>query len=878
MSPSPDRLYELLPAVYRQRDAERSRPLQALLRVIGEQVDAVEEDISQLYEDWFIETCQDWVVPYIGDLIGYRPVHEVGEPGDVGTPEAQQLNKILIPRREVANTIRYRRRKGTLPLLELLARDVAGWPARAVEFYKLLGLTQAINHLRLTQGRTVDLRQRAALDRLDGPFDELAHTVEVRRIDSHRTRGRYNIPTVGLFIWRLKSYSITQVRALYREEDGPQRYTFSVLGNDTPLYTRPKPEERPTPIANELNLPIPISRRAFKAHKSDYYGEDKSLGIWVEGWERVEGFGSRQLVPVERIVLADLTDWHYQPRSGQIAVDPELGRIAFHPRQLPRKGVWVSYHYGFSADIGGGEYERSLPKPPEHLLLDKDDVKDPVGLARKLRDPSDRISEYIRQQSSGRTQRLLDSEGTQQLLEPEETKQSQQSQEGDGHPDSRLEELQDALVIELYQLLEDEGFYEEQCFDQVTLADDTRRLSRQDLRGGELVLFKRWCLEQAYPDEIAKCFALYRVSQEPRDEDDPDENRFESIDDALERWRQEKPRHAVVEIADSGVYGERINISLGSNQTLHLRAANRKRPVIRLLDYQPDLPDALSVTGKPGSRFTLDGLLVAGRGVWIEGGLASVTIRHSTLVPGWSLQQDCEPRRAAEPSLILSNVPNENEYIKCVNIEHSIIGSIQTNQDEVRTEPIRIQISDSILDATSPELEALGSVDSSVAHARLKVARSTVFGRVEAHAIDLAENSILEGCVRVARRQWGCMRFCYVTPDSRTPRRYNCQPDLVEQMVREELKMKAATEEEKEAAPRRERERVRPRFNSVRYGTPAYCQLAEDCAEEIKRGADDESEMGAFHDLFQPQREANLRARLDEYTPAGTEAGIIFAS
>jgi hypothetical protein len=36
--------------------------------------------------------------------------------------------------------------------------------------------------------------------------------------------------------------------------------------------------------------------------------------------------------------------------------------------------------------------------------------------------------------------------------------------------------------------------------------------------------------------------------------------------------------------------------------------------------------------------------------------------------------------------------------------------------------------------------------------------------------------------------------------------------------------------------------------------------------------------MGVFHDLFRPQREANLRARLDEYTPAGTEAGIIFAS
>src|SRR5215211_5212483 len=128
MNRSPDRLYELLPVAYRQRDEEQGKPLQALLQVIGKEVDVVEEDISQLYENLFVETCQEWVVPYIGDLIGYRPVHEAGEPGDVSTLRGQARNKTLIPRREVANTIRYRRRKGTLDLLELLARDVAGWP------------------------------------------------------------------------------------------------------------------------------------------------------------------------------------------------------------------------------------------------------------------------------------------------------------------------------------------------------------------------------------------------------------------------------------------------------------------------------------------------------------------------------------------------------------------------------------------------------------------------------------------------------------------------------------------------------------------------------------------------------------------------------
>jgi len=68
--------------------------------------------------------------------------------------------------------------------------------------------------------------------------------------------------------------------------------------------------------------------------------------------------------------------------------------------------------------------------------------------------------------------------------------------------------------------------------------------------------------------------------------------------------------------------------------------------------------------------------------------------------------------------------------------------------------------------------------------------------------------------------------------------------------------------------------RVRPRYESRRYGNPRYARLARHCADEIRRGADDESEMGVYHDLFQPQREANLRARLDEYTPAGMTVGL----
>jgi hypothetical protein len=94
--PRIDRLYQLLPAIYRMRDAEQKYPLRALLRVITEQVNIVEDDIAQLYDNWFIETAEDWAVPYVADLIGYRPVLDAGQPGEEKTSEVRELNRLLI--------------------------------------------------------------------------------------------------------------------------------------------------------------------------------------------------------------------------------------------------------------------------------------------------------------------------------------------------------------------------------------------------------------------------------------------------------------------------------------------------------------------------------------------------------------------------------------------------------------------------------------------------------------------------------------------------------------------------------------------------------------------------------------------------------------
>ena len=144
-----DRLWSLLPAVHRVRDEGRGE-LRDLVHLFAEQFAALEENTDQLYDDLFIETCADWVAPYIGDLIGYRTLHGV-------------VPAVASPRADVANTIAYRRRKGTATMLEQMARDVSGWPAHAVEFFEQLATSQYMNHLRLHAPATPDLRDTDAL-------------------------------------------------------------------------------------------------------------------------------------------------------------------------------------------------------------------------------------------------------------------------------------------------------------------------------------------------------------------------------------------------------------------------------------------------------------------------------------------------------------------------------------------------------------------------------------------------------------------------------------------------------------------------------------------------------------------------------------------
>jgi hypothetical protein len=359
-----DRLYPLLPAVYRLRDAAQKEQLRALLQVIEEQLQIVEADISGLSDNWFVETCAEWVVPYIGDLLGVRGLHPVS-----GATRSE--------RARVANTIAYRRRKGTAAMLEQLARDVTGWPAHAVEFFELLAVTQHLNHVRPGKGGTVDLGNANRLELLGGPFETVAHTGEVRHIDN--ARGRYNIPNVGLFLWRIQSYPISRGTARVVDAPADGHFTFNPLGLDAPLFSAGRTEQDITHLAGEVDIPLPLRRRPLydelNARRAAvvvgatpdavYFGERPSrvLDVFLD-------HAPEALLP-EQILICNLSDWRRPPSQEYtwpngdtfrtlVSVDPQNGRlIALDVPGVPRPtSVEVSYAYGFPGDLGGGPYDR----------------------------------------------------------------------------------------------------------------------------------------------------------------------------------------------------------------------------------------------------------------------------------------------------------------------------------------------------------------------------------------------------------------------------------------------------------------------------------------------------------------------------------------
>ena len=365
MSTTPQPIYPLLPAVYRSRDDLLGGPLAAFYSVLECQYAIVKDNLLQLYDDQFIETCAPWVIPYIGALIGYDPVYTVALAG-------------ADSRAEVANTIGYRRRKGTLIAMEQVTHDVSGRPTTAIEEFRRLITTLSLRDVRRHHNATADLRRGRDREDQWGPFTRLNRTVDVRRIAPRfpipppasattaappdptpldiaiHGGGRFNIPDVAVWMWRWQNFLVTNAPAFSLAGAGNSNgYLFSALGGPIPLFQAIIPETLPfTMLTKEADLPEPIRRRRFAKHIGNFYPSDLQL------------VSDGTTVPVGQIMCANLEPGPggeiCTVPSGMIAIDPLLGRIQYAATgiSLPST-LQVSYNYGSPAQFAGGPYDRT---------------------------------------------------------------------------------------------------------------------------------------------------------------------------------------------------------------------------------------------------------------------------------------------------------------------------------------------------------------------------------------------------------------------------------------------------------------------------------------------------------------------------------------
>lgn len=345
-----DQLWSMVPGYHRDLDISSDGspgPLRALIDRLGVQVAVVRRSLDRLWEDQSIESSDDWLIPYIGELVATRLVSGLDSRGQ---------------RLDVYRTVHYRRRKGTIPVLEEIVSDLTGWNARVVEFFRRLGRTRhgfdpgigvspaspdpiTNPDLRYDEGLVgritntgtggfADLRSVYGASRAGGAYDEYAHTFDVRR--GRGRTGWYQIPRLGVFLWRLYSFQVLRATPV---SCAAGLFSFDPTGRLTALFSRAY--RGPASYGDEWvspdawQLPGPIDPLLLADQLGNLY--PSSIDVLQVG------AGIDSGLPADQVVI--------HPTLGTFRINPAIG------------GVVASYCYGFPSRIGAGPYDRRVVGP-----------------------------------------------------------------------------------------------------------------------------------------------------------------------------------------------------------------------------------------------------------------------------------------------------------------------------------------------------------------------------------------------------------------------------------------------------------------------------------------------------------------------------------
>ncbi|MEE8058313.1 MAG: hypothetical protein V3T17_10825 [Pseudomonadales bacterium] len=554
-----DYLYHLLPRLYRRGNPGEADPLRALLGIMEGELKSLENEISGAYDNCFIETCEPWAIAYIAELLGIHGLHDT------------QLD-LQTQRARIANTLRYRRRKGLASSMERIIHDVTGWHASAVEFFKLLVTTQHIQHYRPSQGGTVHIRDLEGMETLNSAFERNAHSLEIS--DRSQRHTRYQLPSIGLFLWRLQSYPI--VKGLAKAiEDISGGYSFHPLGLAIPLFNQPQVLDDIAQQAKEIHLPVALrpamlaldlqtyeQRYAnladeLKPLNSDYYGPERSFHI-------VKLIGE-QATPINHheITVMDLEDWPQAPVN-TLAVDVRGGRLAWGP------GQEIALIDSVALDGGNSLIIIDLVAPLQnHYQADSLHIDAAV---------LDQAIDVV----------LSDPDNPQQLVYP-----------GDALPDGLVAGLQ----LQITGLLD---------VSDLSLQVNYHYGFSADIGGGHYD--RQNTLAVLDEDSL-----LISVSKQ-------EEGAVATLQLAIDQCTDASESQCIIEIRDDATYDEPIaEIQLNGQRTLTIQAADGARPCIAVETLQ-------CRADQSANTLILNGVLLAGK-LEVQGQLQLV-LHHCTLLPG----------------------------------------------------------------------------------------------------------------------------------------------------------------------------------------------------------------------------------------------------
>jgi hypothetical protein len=834
------RLWAMLPAVYRTDDTDpdgRAGPLREVLDRIGAQVAVVRRSLDQLWADQSIETCGDWVIPYIGDLLATNLVNGLD-------PEGQRL--------DVAKTIHYRRRKGTLAVLEELAldvsRDVVGWDVHVVEGFRRLARTrhnldpmvgpaafhhagsaeasQLLRHAGLfgaltgtPAGGYADLRSAHGAALSNTPFDESFHTADFRV--GRGAVGHFGIPKLLVFIWRLISLPVTGGTPVPIEGCSGQ-YTFDPTGRRIPLFLPPlgpEPDDFAdtwTP-ATEWQVPGPITT-SLEAALNDVSG---STAPPQPPYPYPPPGNSAPAVFGYSVHGADLAQaW---PEGGVFSIsDPPSS-----PPSSPPGPITVHYQYGFPGLVGAGPYNRTLlGNPPASVPGTVAAVSGGSGLdaalagvgARGTITISDSLT-YVQLAPVGSSASPLQAVLVTAATETEPVRPVLRPDAGagawifTGSGEANL--TLDGLLISGCDIIL------RGSFDTVTITACTLD-----------------------PGTVAP----------PHPASPPASSPLDSSADG----RLLAPTTLWIEADPAAPVGTSAMAHLHLNHCVTGPIRTRFGGSIEDLTITDSIVQGIPTTIGPDytAADVYDPALLAAA-LRSDSPLARQLLSNLPPAAQSALAYYASPR-AVPPEVVdgLTDLVNgldlyDPNLFAAVVLSPGVSAAAAAPQSPV--DAGLAALNRGLLDEAFPV--ALGTSAIAVADATVTLSRVTVLGRVAVHRLE-ASDSILDDFAVVDDTQDGCVRFSAYASGSRLPRQYQsaCIPGGA------------------------------PVFTSTRFGHPAYGQLLDGADQAIiggtagatlSAGADNSSEMGAFSANLAPIKEQGIRAKYAEYMPLGLAPVIV---